>query len=207
MSNGTSFRFPFNLPSDVHPDVAAAIKNTFNGILDAHQAIVALNTKVAGIVAGATTVIQSSTAVASGGSTFPTFGSVNLQPNLTPGAYSLVQTDLGGLILVNSSVAFALTLNSGLTLPYFTSVYNFGTASITATPSAGNVNNLASLILVPGQFATFFMDMHFNWWALVSTSTAGLPVYANNAAAIAGGLSVGNIFRSGGDPDLICVVH
>lgn len=35
----------------------------------------------------------------------------------------------------------------------------------------------------------------------------GLPVYANNAAAIAGGLVVGMFYRTGADPDPVCVVH
>jgi hypothetical protein len=35
----------------------------------------------------------------------------------------------------------------------------------------------------------------------------GLPVYANNAAAVAGGLTVGAFYRTGGDPDYVCVVH
>jgi hypothetical protein len=35
----------------------------------------------------------------------------------------------------------------------------------------------------------------------------GLPVYANNAAAVAGGLTPGAFYRTGGDPDLVCVVH
>jgi hypothetical protein len=35
----------------------------------------------------------------------------------------------------------------------------------------------------------------------------GLPVYANNAAAIAGGLTVGAFYRTGADPDVVCVVH
>ena len=34
-----------------------------------------------------------------------------------------------------------------------------------------------------------------------------LPVYANNAAAISGGLTAGMNYRTGGDPDLVCVVH
>ena len=34
----------------------------------------------------------------------------------------------------------------------------------------------------------------------------GLPVYANNAAAIAGGLVAGNLYQNGADPSLICVV-
>lgn len=36
---------------------------------------------------------------------------------------------------------------------------------------------------------------------------AGLPVYANNAAAIAGGLTAGAFYRTGSDPDVVCVVH
>ena len=35
----------------------------------------------------------------------------------------------------------------------------------------------------------------------------GLPVYANNAAATAGGLTPGAFYRTGGDPDVVCVVH
>jgi len=35
----------------------------------------------------------------------------------------------------------------------------------------------------------------------------GLPVYANNAAAIAGGLTAGAFYRTGANPDPVCVVH
>lgn len=35
----------------------------------------------------------------------------------------------------------------------------------------------------------------------------GLLVFANNAAAIAGGLVAGNLYRSGADPDAIFIVH
>lgn len=33
------------------------------------------------------------------------------------------------------------------------------------------------------------------------------PIYANNAAAIAGGLTLGQLYRTGADPDTLCVVH
>jgi hypothetical protein len=36
---------------------------------------------------------------------------------------------------------------------------------------------------------------------------SGVPVFANNAAAIAGGLTGGRAYRTGGDPDQLCVVH
>jgi hypothetical protein len=35
----------------------------------------------------------------------------------------------------------------------------------------------------------------------------GLAIYANNAAALLGGLSVGELYRNGADPDVVCVVH
>jgi hypothetical protein len=35
----------------------------------------------------------------------------------------------------------------------------------------------------------------------------GLLVYANNAAAITGGLVIGQLYRTGADPDVVCVVH
>src|SRR6185437_3313852 len=75
----------------------------------------------------------------------------------------LAQGDLGGLILVQSTVPFALNLNSGLTLPFFTTVYNLGTGLITATPSTGLVNNLASINIPTGQWGIFFWD-GANWW-------------------------------------------
>ena len=34
-----------------------------------------------------------------------------------------------------------------------------------------------------------------------------LPVYANNAAALSGGLVAGQFYRTGANPDPVCVVH
>lgn len=42
---------------------------------------------------------------------------------------------------------------------------------------------------------------------LVTLSIATLPIFANNAAAITGGLVAGNFYRTGADPDPVCVVH
>jgi hypothetical protein len=41
----------------------------------------------------------------------------------------------------------------------------------------------------------------------VNFTVTGLSIYANNAAAITGGLSAGDFYRTGGDPDYVCVVH
>ena len=37
--------------------------------------------------------------------------------------------------------------------------------------------------------------------------TVDLPAYANNAAALAGGLVAKDLYRTNGDPDLVCIVH
>jgi hypothetical protein len=40
-----------------------------------------------------------------------------------------------------------------------------------------------------------------------SLQVVGIPIYANNAAAIAGNLTAGAFYRTGADPDVLCVVH
>lgn len=43
--------------------------------------------------------------------------------------------------------------------------------------------------------------------SLLGKLNEDLPIYANNAAAVAGGLSKGDRYRTGADPDHVCVVH
>lgn len=51
-----------------------------------------------------------------------------------------------------------------------------------------------------------FMDTSGNA-TLGTLKVTSIPVYANNAAAVAGGLTAGAFYRTGGDPDAVCVVH
>ena len=179
----TSFRYPFSLEEEkAHPNVIAAIRYAFSGLKDLNDANRALNTKVNSLTPAATTQSAVTTVVASGGGTSPVLGTVNLQPNLTPGAYSTQSADFGGLILVQSSVPFALTLDSGLTVPYFTTVYNLGAGTIIATPSTGMVNNVASLNLATDQFAIIFWD-GANWWAVIQQA---VPILSGTSASLGG---------------------
>jgi hypothetical protein len=41
----------------------------------------------------------------------------------------------------------------------------------------------------------------------LDTLLGALAVYANNAAAKVGGLTTGDHYRTGADPDVVCVVH
>ncbi len=38
-------------------------------------------------------------------------------------------------------------------------------------------------------------------------ATPGIPVYSDNATALSGGLIIGDVYRTGGDPDPVCIVH
>lgn len=52
------------------------------------------------------------------------------------------------------------------------------------------------------EWQAFFRDLVSN-----GLRTVNIPIYANNAAAIAGGLVIGDFYRTGANPDPVCVVH
>lgn len=66
------------------------------------------------------------------------------------------------------------------------------------TPIAGNAPPTRTWL-------SFFQSVC--WRLLLVSPNAGLAVYANNAAAILAGLPVGAFYRTGADPDHVCVVH
>lgn len=74
-----------------------------------------------------------------------------------------------------------------------------------------NQLNLGGSVLVNGLvFGTVTYRTIMTSGALVTSGNvnfAGLPIFANNAAAVAGGLAVGDLYRTNADPDLVCVVH
>lgn len=165
-TNLPSFRYPYTFPDDVHPAVKNAMRLTFQGIDDLNQAIAKLVPKVnANATAVATVTKVTTLTAASGGSVPSTIGAVNLQPNLTPGAYTPVSSDLGALLVVQSSVAFALTLNSGLTAPFYFLLQNLGAGLVTLTPTTGTINNVASLTVSTNNMMVVFFD-GTNWWAM-----------------------------------------
>jgi hypothetical protein len=261
----TSFRFPFQLPEDTHPEIAKAIRYTFSGLKDLNDAVVKLVPMVQ--AGGTNTTITTTNTVntGGGGSTPATLGNVNLQPNPpTDTSYTPQTSDFGGLIAVTSAVPFEIDLNSGLVAPYYTFVMNFGAGTINFVPSTGSI--IGNPNLLTQQFCAVFFD-GINWevmapllaqsdpntasnWLDSYDATTGLftksqpsasdltngvngsgrvvldsgavvtnlsvlgmlslnpvDVFANNAAAIAGGLSPGDFYRLGGDPDLLAVVH
>ncbi len=133
------FRFPFALANQP-PEVQQAHAQAFNAILDLQRAIKSLKGQIG---TSTTTTINSSSGGGGGGSAptpfpFPGLGGINDQTgNVT---YTIASTDNGIFLLLGTSSAVTVTLNSALTTPYFLFASNFGTANVTLTPSTGLIN-------------------------------------------------------------------
>lgn len=76
-----------------------------------------------------------------------------------------------------------------------------GTICSGAPSNATSVRGAAGVVLGDTAGAFFVGNTLFKFLL------ARVPTYANNAAAIAGGLTAGNVYRTGGDPDTLCIVH
>lgn len=61
--------------------------------------------------------------------------------------------------------------------------------------------------LIYGDFSTNTVTINDNLTVVGVVELSSIPVFANNAAAITGGLTAGMLYRTGGDPDLLCIVH
>jgi hypothetical protein len=156
----TSFRLPFQLPTEdqnsgVHPMVAMAIRYAFSGLVDANNAIAALNTKVAPAVAAA--AAGESTQTGGGSETInANVGGVNNQSGLT--SYTIQSSDFGALIICDTASPFALSLNNGVGTPFLAVIQNLGTGVVTCTAQTGTVNNQANFELIEGQSGLIFFD-------------------------------------------------
>jgi hypothetical protein len=77
-----------------------------------------------------------------------------------------------------------------------------GTAplAVTSTTEVANLRAATATDLAAGSILTVAKGG-------TGRDAGSIPVYANNAAAIAGGLAVGDFYRTGADPDPVCVVH
>ena len=92
----------------------------------------------------------------------------------------------------------ALTFGAHLTGGSFN-----GTAPVTLATDATSTNTASTIIArdASGNFAAGKGTLAAIFLSVLP------PVYANNAAAIAGGLTAGAVYRTGSDPDQLCITH
>ena len=74
------------------------------------------------------------------------------------------------------------------------------------TPSADQTtNSQGHVIFGPGTYSSNYFSMASSWSvSLAANVQVGVAVYADNAAAIAGGVEIGGVYRTG---DLLKIVH
>lgn len=162
--NPPTFRYPFEAEiASLTPGAQNAHRAAFQGIQDLQQAVTALNYKVGSssptsttptvenVTSFSQTVIAASTVI----------GKVNNQTGVI--AYTTQQSDYGAFILFNDSSPIAVTLatlgsSPAVALPWFTSMINSGTGTVTITPSSGLIEGGATFQLHANNAITIVYD-------------------------------------------------
>jgi hypothetical protein len=168
-NNPPSFRLPLNLPSDVHPAVADALRNQDDAITDLQQAIPALKSSITAANPTTSNTPTVTPATTSETVVIPTpaqnvIGVVNDQSGKT--AYTTKLSDYGAFIILDDASAVAVTLTGATTIstPWFAVFINLGTGTATLTPASGQINGSGSLAL-PSNTSTLAAYDGTNWWA------------------------------------------
>lgn len=85
-----------------------------------------------------------------------------------------------------------------------------GPTGATGAQGAAGSNNLMLGISAQASSPTVSNEITFdgaNITGVRFTVPTDIPIFANNAAALGGGLVPGMWYRTGGDPDFIAIVH
>ncbi len=99
---------------------------------------------------------------------------------------------------LNLTTAGILTLGNSTT----------GTLVTRIKAGAPTESDANGALVVDSSNARLYFKYGNAWHYINQSDSASLPpIYANNAAAIAGGLVSGQNYRSGGDPDILYIVH
>lgn len=141
----------------------------------------------------------------------PVFTGTIQIPDGTAVAPSIVfSSDVNTGIFKLAAQNFAIACNGFLCLqiaPNRFNIWNVAGSQIMSLGSSGGAFDIAS-----GGGIRSWSGTNVLSGTLVAQYKAGaircsLQVFANNAAAITGGLTVGDFYRTGADPDTVCVVH
>lgn len=108
-------------------------------------------------------------------------------------AYTIQQSDYGGIVTLANAAPVAVTLNNGMTTSvnanWFSAIENIGAGLVTLTPVSGTINGAANITLVTNQGAIVYYDGK-NFSALTSVAGSGGTI----TGVIAGtGLSGGGV--------------
>lgn len=173
----TSFRLPFHLSEDVHPEVRAALRWLHNSTKDLNDAVVAIKPQL-GAAAAAPVAIAApiaQVATAPSASIPNSIGTVNQQSGTF---YPLRGTDFGALVVLGNALPVAVSLDNTLVVtPFYTVIENLGPSVATLTPATATINGVASVPIASGGLALVFFD-GISWW---TTTLPLFPISLANA--------------------------
>jgi hypothetical protein len=156
--NPINVRLPqFELASDEGRQ--AAHRYLASGIVDLNQAIAALSNKVSTATPSTTTIIQSGSGGGGGGGGL-VVGGVNDQIGQT--SYTTQQSDYGTKIIIGDSSPVIVSLDGGITTPWFTIIDNDSSSVASLTPISPSLLD-GERFIGPGCFGIIYYD-GANFW-------------------------------------------
>lgn len=166
---------------------------------------------------GNVTAVGSQTLLQSNGTSSTGVGAAALYSHLTGNFNTAVgaQTLTANTSGANNTVVGALGLGTNATgsnnvaLGAFAGYFETGSNKLFIDNQArGTLEAHAyDASLIYGVFSATVTSQRLRFNARTSILLSCVPVYANQAAAIAGGLVAGDIYRNNADPDHLCIVH
>jgi hypothetical protein len=148
--------------------------------------------------------------------------------------FTQVANGLTGVLQISGAAGQLLSFAAGGDAVYSTGFFGFRSTGTTSTPAVicndrttDSATSVGIVLKVKNTFSTLgsrVLSIDNGATQLVTVlpsgnvgigtiapkaplHVVGLVVYANNAAAITGGLTAGAFYRTGADPDVVCVVH
>lgn len=109
-----------------------------------------------------------------------------------------------GLLIADQTAGGALTTPYAIKVLGSGSYCDFGGNAVTFGGTNAGISYVSPGILSIGDGNIGAVNGKL---VMAHIKVTGLGIFANNAAAVTGGLAAGDFYRTGADPDVVCVVH
>lgn len=126
------------------------------------------------------------------------------------GSGSVAAMDSGGSLTLTGNGTFQFTAGSDVTFNLGRNFSLIGSGTVNFDTTNGGPSSASRISLLSAESIVLTALQDAAGQVQLNTNHINLPhlqIFANNAAAISGGLVVGDLYRTGADPDVVCIVH